>query len=137
MLTKGASAGVRCLAVLAAAAILCLPLLPPAHVHRAGVEGRLVPLTHAHQVEPEDLAPTRRDDSLAPPHGGHGAAIFLTTAVNRESSPAIDALLAPAGLPGTPPASRVWRTERGPDAALVTGPPPRPWLTRGPPARRA
>ena len=59
------------------AAVVSLPLLPPQHLHRAGIEGRTEPLVHAHHTSPSDSmteSPATGAPSIS--HGDHRLAVF-------------------------------------------------------------
>lgn len=59
-------------------AVVSLPLLPPQHLHRAGIEGRTEPLVHAHLTDRSE-PPTAPSGTPAPSfsHGNHRLAVYL------------------------------------------------------------
>lgn len=62
-------------------ALIGLPLLPPTHVHRAGIESRSAAIAHSHVIADQATSEgAPRGASLAPPHGNHGNAVFLVAA---------------------------------------------------------
>jgi hypothetical protein len=123
--------GVSLPVVLAVLLAVC-PLLPPQHIHRAGIEGRTAAIVHAHVVEFGDSTPT--GTSIGHSHGNHGLAIFLSTVFNSGPEPQSPPILLSAfGVVATPPLEFVCvvdpiRIER------THGPPGTAWLTRGPPS---
>lgn len=125
----------RRLSVLAILAIACLPLLPPAHVHRAGIEGRATALVHAHPLRGADGThiPGRLALRSAPTHGNHELAIFLTLDCGWSSSSHGPSLVLATSAfllhPVLPPTESVGVLS----AHAIHGPPVRAWLTRGPP----
>jgi hypothetical protein len=118
--------------VVIALAMVCLPLLPPEHIHRAGIEDRTTPLVHAHALETPDTSTP--GTSLVRSHGNHGLAIFLKDvydSVPRVLSPPL--LLVAATVVTVPPFRLIGLLE----ASLTQtahGPPKSAWLTRGPPS---
>ncbi len=73
------SSGTRFAATMAIlVAVVSLPLLPPQHLHRAGIEGRTEPLVHAHLTDRSE-PPTAPAGTPAPSfsHGDHRLAVFL------------------------------------------------------------
>lgn len=65
-------------------ALVGLPLVPPPHVHRAGIESRSTPVVHSHVVvdAAQDHA-AAHEASLTLPHGRHANAVFLISAFDR------------------------------------------------------
>lgn len=113
--------------------MVCGPILPPEHVHRAGIEGRETPLAHAHSLE--SFAPAGSDTSIAQSHDDHNLALFLTSVydiASRKVAPQ-PVMMVEAG----PAAVMHLQAVHGAEAASTqtTHGPPRPaWLTRGPPS---
>jgi hypothetical protein len=113
--------------------LAALPLVPPEHLHRAGIEGRLAPIVHAHGWS-DAVAATPHGASLTPWHGDHSLAITL----NGELTPPSRAM---TGVPGLPAAAMIapqsphrHRFARGIDDRR-THAPPAIRITRGPPSR--
>jgi hypothetical protein len=123
------------LAAVTALTVASVPLLPPEHLHRAGIEGRAEPLVHAHAWEIAGSSPGSTGTTLASSHGNHGLAIFLSadyTTVSRF-------IPHPIALLGTitvrPLAFEFLGTVLVESAASIHGPPRDAWLSRGPPSR--
>ena len=59
-------------------AVTSLPLVPPQHLHRAGIEGRTEPLVHVHLTDRSkpSTAPSGTT-ALSFSHGDHRLAVFL------------------------------------------------------------
>jgi hypothetical protein len=119
-----------------ACAVVYLPLLPPEHIHRAGIEGRRAPLVHAHQLDGPDSGSgdTGTSGSLGVGHGNHGLAIFLSTnyrTVLRFVSPPI--ALVSAVVPIAPVFCPLGLVHAG-FVQRDHSPPRSVWLTRGPPS---
>ena len=129
----GRRCGVRLgVSVIVALAVGVFPLLPPEHLHLAGVEGRTTAIIHAHQVQIVDYVPS--EPSLIPPHGSHGRAIFLTTVFNSDGQGPSRPVLPLVGSVVAVPQFQfigVVQAVLIPDAH---GPPGVTWLTRGPPS---
>ena len=119
------------LAVLAA--IVSRPLLPPQHVHRAGIEGRTEPLVHAHLTQSAPLPAPSGAAALSVPHGDHRLAVVLdgeyTTAAGAAGSHGSIASVDVSTRPprGTPRVVPRRQTDR------IHGPPRLVPVTRGPP----
>jgi hypothetical protein len=120
--------------VVVALAVACLPLLPPQHIHPAGIEGRTIPLVHAHPVDGPGIgAGTGASDSFRSGHGNHAFAIFPGADYSAMSRfvPQPGALVsAPVMIAG------VFRSVGVVFAGVVQtahGPPRSAWLARGPP----
>jgi hypothetical protein len=115
-------------------AVVSLPLLPPQHLHRAGIEGRTEPLVHAHLTDrSEGPTPPSGTTALSFPHGDHRLALFLNGDCTMREA---------AGVSGFPPAtigviSRPMRDRQRVvprrDAHRIHGPPRFVSITRGPP----
>ena len=59
-------------------AVTSLPLLPPQHLHRAGIEGRTEPLVHVHLTDRSEPSAARSGTSaLSFSHGDHRLTVFL------------------------------------------------------------
>src|SRR5687767_5866191 len=58
------------------AAVVCLPLVPPEHVHRGGIEGRSEPLVHAHSSPVPRTVPSGHAGVEAS-HGDHRFAVYV------------------------------------------------------------
>ena len=122
------------LAVVAALAVAALPLLPPEHIHRAGIEGRTATLVHAHEdVLDGGGAPASAGAGLRTSHGDHSRAIFLSTQYNSVSRFAPPPLAIVVAAVVAAPAFRIVATAGWLNAQLTHGPPGTTWLTRGPP----
>jgi len=110
-------------------AIVCLPLLLPEHVHRAGIEGRTVAIVHAHPVT--IMGGGDCGASLGRSHGDHGLAVFLASAYDAVRGAHPQPMVASAA-----PLQVPQRRQVGVAAALTLqvahGPPGSPF-TRGPP----
>lgn len=120
--------------VVIALAVVCLPLLPPEHIHRAGIEGRTKPLVHAHALE--NSGATTAGTSLACPHGNHGLAIFITTVYDSVSRAASQPVLLLAASVVFAPQLRPLGVVEANLTQSTHGPPRSVWLTRGPPSSR-
>jgi hypothetical protein len=123
------------LAVATALAVAGLPLLPPEHVHRAGIEGRATALVHAHEdVSDDGGASSARGTALHGSHGSHGLAIFLSTQYDTavRFAPLPPALVT-ARVTAPPSAHFIGFTVQVTSHA-IHGPPGPSWLTRGPPS---
>jgi hypothetical protein len=120
------------LSVVVAVAVACVPLLPPEHVHLAGIEGRTTPLVHAHYLDGSH--PREHGPSFTHSHGDHGLAVFLATVYDNISS----FVQLPVALPGiaviAAPVLVVLGASSGTFVQLTHGPPRSAWLTRGPPS---
>jgi hypothetical protein len=66
-----------------ALSLVCGPVVPPEHVHVAGIEGRTSSIVHSHTSDNAE-APFGRA-SLEPPHGDHSLAVYLTAVYDRVS----------------------------------------------------
>jgi hypothetical protein len=125
------------LSLLVTLAVVWAPVLPPGHLHRAGIEGRTKPLLHAHALTGADTGggAVRAGVSFGVPHGNHGLAVFLNLDYGRLPR----FVLQPATLVGTvappAPAFAVIHTAARDVAETINGPPRSVWLTRGPPPR--
>jgi hypothetical protein len=114
------------------AAVICLSLAPPQHVHRAGIEGRTETLVHAHAPQLERARDARNDAALETSHGDHRLAVALST----------DAT-SPSRISMSPDARATRPFVSSPDVTLVAlrdTPDPRPHspprsvgISRGPP----
>jgi hypothetical protein len=120
------------LPIVLALALAVFPLLPPEHLHRAGIEGRTTSIVHAHTLQ--ILGNTPSGTSFTQPHGNHGLAVFLTTVFHSgPQGPSGPVLLVAASVVIAP----TFRFVGLVDGALIPyphGPPGTAWLTRGPPA---
>jgi hypothetical protein len=113
------------------AAVVCLPLVPPQHVHRAGIEGRTEALVHAHAPRP---AAHDRHGGLAleTSHGNHGLAVFLSSDCTSPSRVAISPDVAVMSAIGAL-SETVVTALRDTVGASIHGPPRLVGITRGPP----
>jgi len=111
--------------------VAVFPLLPPEHLHRAGIEGRATSIVHAHALQILGNAPS--GTSLNPPHGNHGLAVFLTTVFHGGSQGLSQPVLLRAASVVTAPSFRLVGLVEGALIPYSHGPPGTPWLTRGPP----
>lgn len=123
----------RCGAPVAAIwVVLCGPLLPREHVHRAGIEGRTTLLAHAHRLE--RFASADSDISVAESHGDHSLALFLTTVydtASREVAPR--PVMTMEAAPSVVLHLQTVHGVAAPSTQTTHGPPRSAWLTRGPP----
>jgi hypothetical protein len=122
------------LSVLLTAAIAALPLLPPEHVHPAGIEGRSAPIAHAHAPEWDAIAGGNSSTAtLHAPHGNHAFAIFLSTDYTTASAFTQQpvAIVAAAPVMAT---MRVLGSAHIGTAQTIHGPPGSVPVTRGPPS---
>jgi hypothetical protein len=125
----------RSLAVVVAFAVANVPLLPPEHIHLAGIEGRTATLVHAHEDVIDWVgAAGPRGAGLKTSHGDHGRAIFLSTTYNSNPRVAAQpvALLVSTAL-AAPAVHSIGITDRF-NVQSTHGPPGATWLTRAPPA---
>jgi hypothetical protein len=106
-------------------------LLPPEHIHPAGIEGRTHSIVHRHSLYafgPGPLAPS------IVAHGSHERALFLTTSY--DSAPQFVAQ--PPALIETPvittPGLGPLRSFQADDAQRAHSPPDSPCPTRAPPS---
>jgi hypothetical protein len=114
-------------------AIVGMPLLPPQHLHRAGIEGRAEALVHAHLPDASDAASGSCETTLISGHGDHRRAVFLNgdfttpdTAAYAVSPGLVVSITSPAlDQEDVLPAS---------DASPIHGPPRLASITRGPPS---
>ena len=113
------------------AAVVCLPLVPPQHVHRAGIEGRTEALVHAHapRLAADDL---QSGPALETSHGNHGLAVFLSSDYTSSSRVAISLDIAVTSAIGVLSDSVVTAL-RDTVGASIHGPPRLVGITRGPP----
>ena len=115
-------------------AVVSLPLLPPQHLHRAGIEGRTEPLVHAHLTDrSEPPPPSSGTTALSFSHGDHRLAVFLNGEYTTPEA---------AGGPAVPPATvgvislpllDVQRVVPRRDVHRIHGPPRFVSVTRAPP----
>jgi hypothetical protein len=126
--------GHRSLVVALAAAVLALPLVPPSHVHLAGIESRASAIAHQHViVERSASQAAARGVSLTTPHGNHANAIFLTGAFIRDGHAGDPAPAMPL-QPGIPPVLAPLGEVDILTVGIADRAPPRPALVRGPPS---
>ena len=117
-------------------AIVWMPIAPPLHAHRAGIEGRRAAVVHAHQ---DGVAPRTGDAGshdravVATDHGDHLQAIFLDPAFERSAKHDLRAMaLVPAAFELSDTHAGASRL---PDISTrVHAPPLLRWVTRGPPS---
>jgi hypothetical protein len=107
-------------------------MLPPAHVHAAGIEGRSRAVVHRHTLAKDASGPLQ---AAVTSHGDHERAQFLDAVYDRtvrfaQVLPAV----AMAAVTVAPPADPVGRI-RAVDARRVHGPPGRTRPARAPPSR--
>ena len=116
-------------------ALAALPLVPPAHVHRAGIESRSASVAHRHMVVgPVVSMPAPHGASLAPSHGSHAAAVFVAAAFDAADVVRVAPEPASSRVPVPPPDHWVERVADPGDADLPHAPPPKSHRLRGPPA---
>ena len=116
-------------------AVVALPVAPPEHLHRGGIEGRLEPLVHAHAWDVADAPPASGCTTLESSHGNHALAFCLSGDLATDSggvahtagplSTAMAVLTAPVRLGFV----------RRADACRIHAPPGTVQGTRGPPSR--
>jgi hypothetical protein len=113
------------------AAVVCLPIVPPDHVHRGGIEGRSEPLVHAHSSPAPRTVPSSQPDVEAS-HGDHRLAVYLDS--NGFSSPRFS-VSAPATLVSRMYVLPLISVARSAPVSSVPihGPPGPVHVTRGPP----
>jgi hypothetical protein len=114
-------------------AVVSLPLLPPQHLHRAGIEGRTKAFVHAHLTDQSGPPTPSGTPALRVSHGDHLLAVFLNG-----DYLAPEAAGGPAFLPATvgvlaAPAREVQRIVPRHHAHRIHGPPRFVSITRGPP----
>ena len=114
-------------------ALVCGPLLPAAHVHRAGIEGRTGALAHAHASGGEHTAGTG-SAALGTSHGDHARAIFPARDAEASSRAAVPPPAVGASLALTAPALEPSGFAVHEDAHRIHGPPRPPADPRGPPS---
>jgi hypothetical protein len=113
-------------------AVAYVPMLPPEHVHRAGIEGRAEPLVHAHTFE--DFYSVSSETSIAESHGDHDLALFLTSVYDRVSRKLAPQPVILAAGAAVVPHVLVADGPEANSAQSAHGPPGSAWLTRGPPS---
>jgi hypothetical protein len=116
-------------------AILALTLvfggvLPPAHMHRAGIEGRVHAVVHRHVA---DGRATPRSGLSEAAHGDHERALFLETFYERYSPLAPDVPVAVETMNAFAPPARDDGWPAPDEAHRTHGPPGTFFLTRAPP----
>jgi len=124
----------RSLLVFLACAVVGVSLLPPQHLHRAGIEGRTEPLVHAHPPDQSDAASHFSETALSSGHGDHSLAVVLngdfttssSIAAHGSSPVAVATLVLPTSKPGPVLAAT--------GALFIHGPPRLVSITRGPPS---
>jgi hypothetical protein len=112
-----------------AIAIVCGPVLPPEHVHLAGIEGRTHVVAHSH-VDESFAGPS---SSLVASHGDHGRAVFLTSVYDRTARLLVPHVMLPATALA-PPTFVASAAFQGEVVHTIHGPPGTVWLSRGPPS---
>jgi hypothetical protein len=122
------------LSAIVACTIVVMPLLPPQHLHRAGIEGRTEPLVHAHLLDQADAASHSRESALSSRHGDHSLAVSLNADFTASSS--ITARAPSLGGVATLvlPISTQGPVMAATGALCIHGPPPLVSITRGPPS---
>jgi hypothetical protein len=115
-------------------ALVCGPLLPAAHVHRAGIEGRTGALVHAHAPDAERTPPGAGGAALGAPHGDHARAIFPDRDAETSARAAAPPPAATASLPATAPTLEPSGIVVTGDAHRIHGPPRPLAAPRGPPS---
>ena len=122
--------------MLSAILILALvggPLLPAAHVHRAGIEGRTGALAHAHANGVAGMAGPG-SAALGASHGDHARAIFPARDAETSSRAAVPSPAVSASLAVTAPALEPSGVAGHEDAHRIHGPPRSLADPRGPPS---
>ena len=122
------------LSVFYALAVAGVSLLPPQHLHRAGIEGRTEPLVHAHPPDQSDAASHFSEAALSPGHGDHSLAVLLNGDFTASSS-----IAAHTSSPGAVATVVLPMSKQGPvlattGAPFIHGPPRLVPVDRGPPS---
>ena|SRR5688572_24506178 len=122
------------LPVFLALAVVGGSLLPPQHLHRAGIEGRTESLVHAHPPDHADAASHFSETALTTGHGDHSLAVLLDGDFLASSSSA--AHVSPPGAVATVvlPASKPGPVLATTGELFIHGPPRLVSVTRGPPS---
>jgi len=117
-----------------ALALIALPLAPSRHVHRAGIEGRTVPLVHAHQPDGSSAGSRPIGTAWLAHHGDHNRALFLNADFTAPGGAAASAV-SPGDVGSVePPEIERRAIVPGNDASTIHGPPRLASITRGPPS---
>ena len=119
--------------VVAVLAVAGLPLLPPEHVHLAGIEGRTAALVHAHEDVLGDGGDSAPGAGLHTCHANHGLAVFLSTHYNSVSKFISQPVAVLVAHTDVAPVFRFIGIRGRLNARATHGPPGSTWLTRGPP----
>lgn len=115
-------------------ALVLLPLLPPQHLHRAGLEGRTEPVVHAHLTDrSEPTTPPSGTTALSSSHGDHRLAVFLNGDYTTPDAAGRSAFPSAAVAVISPPMRDVQRVVPRRHAHSIHGPPRFVSITRGPP----
>jgi hypothetical protein len=115
-------------------AVMSLPLLPPQHLHRAGIEGRTEPLVHVHFTNhPEPSTPPSGAAARSVSHGDHRLALFLGGDYTTPETSIGGAFLRPTpGVVSQPPRD-MQRLVLRRNTHRIHGPPRFVSITRAPP----
>jgi hypothetical protein len=116
-----------------AIALVTLPLAAPRHVHRAGIEGRTVPLVHAHRPDASNAEPNPGEIALHAEHGDHSRALFLNSDFTASSGSTVSAV-SPGSTSIAPPIIDDRAVVPAADSSTIHGPPRLASITRGPPS---
>ena len=122
------------LSVFLACAVVGVSLLPPQHLHRAGIEGRTESLVHAHPPDQSGADSHVSETALSSGHGDHSLAVLLDGDFIASSSIATHAS-SPAAV-GTVvlPTSKQGPVLAATGALFIHGPPRLVSISRGPPS---
>jgi len=107
------------------------PVLPPEHVHLAGIEGRTQVVVHSHTDG--GFASTSSSATLVASHGDHGRAVFLTSVSDRAARQSAHQMWLPTAVALMPAFVEV-DVPHTDVRHRIHGPPGRVWLSRGPPS---
>jgi hypothetical protein len=117
-----------------AVALVTLPLAAARHVHRAGIEGRTVPLVHAHRTDASNTESHAGGMALHAQHGDHSRALFLNGDFTASSGSTASAVSPGSIISTAPPIIDGGDVVPAVDSSTIHGPPRLPSITRGPPS---
>jgi hypothetical protein len=121
------------LTVFLALAVVGVLLLPPQHLHRAGIEGRAESLVHAHLPDRSDAASHFNETALSSGHGDHSLAVLLDRDFIASSSTVAHVSLAGAVATVVLSTSKPAPVLATTGSLFIHGPPRLVSITRGPP----
>jgi hypothetical protein len=122
------------LSVFLALAVVGVSLLPPQHLHRAGIEGRTESLVHAHPPDQSAAASHFSETALSAGHGDHSLAVLLDGDVLASSSIGAHASSPGAVASVVRPMSKPGPVLAATGALFIHGPPRLASIGRGPPS---